>query len=300
MNILLSGSTGLVGTAVRSALGDAGHRVVCLVRRPPQSDAEVSWDPARGEIQADRLGDLDAVVHLAGENIAARRWTAEQKARIRDSRVAGTRLLCDALAAQSTPPQVFVGASAIGYYGDRGDAVMTETSTPGDDFLAETCVAWEAASDDLARGGTRVVRLRIGVVLSPHGGLLHRILPIFRLGMGGVLGPGTQYFSWIALDDVVGAVLAALADDRLSGPANATAPHPVTNREFTATLGRVLRRPTLVPVPAFGLRMLMGEMGETLALASTRVVPRKLLDHDFAFRFSHLEEALRHLLQRPA
>jgi len=300
MNILLSGSTGLVGSAVLSELQRGGHRVQRLVRRSPRTDDEVEWDPTGGRIQTERLAGVEAVVHLAGENVAARRWSPEQKARIRDSRVLGTQLLCDALSGQPTRPRVFVGASAIGYYGDRGDEVMTESSPPAGDFLAETCVAWEAASDALAARGTRVVRLRIGVVLSPRGGVLHRMLPIFRLGLGGALGSGRQFFSWIALDDVVAVVLRALQDDRLTGPCNATAPHPVTNADFTATLGRVLRRPTLLPMPAFAVRMLMGEMGETLALASTRVHPQKLLDDDFEFGFPQLEDALRHLLQRSA
>ena len=296
MKVLLSGATGLVGTAVGAALWRDGHEVGALVRREPRP-GEVRWDPAAGDIDQGGLAGFDAVVHLAGENIAEGRWTDAKKARIRDSRVDGTALLCTALAAQ--PPKVFVGASAIGYYGNRGDAVMTEDSAPGDDFLADTCVAWERSSDVLAATACRVVRLRIGVVLSRDGGALQKMLLPFKLGLGGRVGSGRQYVSWITLDDLVAVILRALSADRMAGPHNAVAPEPVSNRELTATLAKVLRRPAILPVPAAVLRLGLGEMADALLLSSTRVVPAALtaLGHEFAH--PNLEAALRAVLDRP-
>jgi uncharacterized protein (TIGR01777 family) len=239
----------------------------------------------------------DAVVHLAGENIAAGRWTERQKARIRDSRVKGTRLLCDLLARYSPPPKALVCASAVGYYGDRGDEILKEESAPGSDFLFDVCREWEAATQTAVERGIRVVNLRIGVVLSPLGGALAKMLTPFKLGAGGVIGSGRQYMSWIALDDVVRAFHFALTNQSLLGPVNAVAPNPVTNRDFTRTLGRVLSRPTVFPMPAFAARLAFGEMADALLLASTRVEPARLLAGSFIFRYPDLEGALRHLLR---
>jgi hypothetical protein len=299
MNILVTGSSGLVGAALVPFLTTSGHQVTRLVRSKPRPGAaEVPWDPAHHSIAVPGLEGLDAVVHLAGENIASGRWTAAKKARIRDSRVQGTRLLCEALAQLARPPKVLVSASAIGYYGNRGDHILQETSRAGTDFLAQVCREWEAATAPAMHCGMRVVNLRLGVVLSPAGGALAKMLVPFKLGVGGVIGSGAQYMSWIALDDTIGAIDHALHTEALSGPVNAVAPHPVTNRVFTKTLGRVLVRPTLVPLPAFAARLAFGEMADALLLASARVVPTQLQESGYDFRHAELEGALRHLLGR--
>ena len=252
MKILVSGTTGLIGTALVPFLTTGGHSVVRLIRSQPRpGQAAVHWDTAAGSIDSSALEGLDAVVHLAGENIAARRWTPAQKARIRDSRVQGTRLLAQSLARLQQPPKVMVCASAIGFYGDRGTEVLTEESAPGSGFLTDTCLAWGAAAQPASGKGVRVVNLRLGVVLSPGGGALAKMLFPFRLGVGGKIGSGRQYMSWIGIDDVVGVIHYALTTDELRGPINAVAPNPVTNREFTKTMGRVLSRPTIFPMPAF-------------------------------------------------
>jgi len=299
MRVAVSGSTGLVGSVVATSLSVAGHEVVRLVRRPPASgEKAVRWDPEKGGIDSAGLEGLDAIVHLAGENIASGRWNATRKAVIRDSRVNGTRILCETLAGLARPPKTLVCASAIGIYGDRGEDLLTEESPPGTGFLAEVCREWEAASAPAARKGIRVVGLRIGMVLSPKGGALARMLPLFRAGLGGVIGGGRQYVSWVALDDLVGIVLHALQRGDLSGPVNAVAPRPVTNREFTEALGKALSRPTPLPVPAFALRLAVGrEMSDALLLASARVVPRRLEETGYRFRFPELPAALRHLLR---
>jgi hypothetical protein len=299
MNVLVTGSTGLVGSTLVSFLTTGGHQVTRLVRHAPRAgQAEVQWDPAAGSIATPGLEGIDAVVHLAGESIASGRWSAEKKAKIRDSRVQGTRVLCEALAQLVTPPKVLVSASAIGYYGDRGDEVLRENSRPGRDFLADVCQAWEAATAPAAQRGIRVVNVRIGIVLSSAGGALGKMLLPFKMGAGGVIGSGQQYMSWIALDDLVGVIHHALITDSLQGPVNAVAPHPVTNSAFTKTLGRVLRRPTLMPLPAFAARAVFGEMADALLLASTRVEPAKLKDSGYDFRYPDLEGALRHVLGR--
>jgi uncharacterized protein (TIGR01777 family) len=299
MNILVSGSTGLIGSSLVPFLTTGGHRVVRMVRTLDRAGEDVvSWDPAGGQLDASRLEGLDAVVHLAGENLATRRWNAEQKARIRHSRVESTRLLCQALGQLKNPPRVLISASAVGYYGSRGDSWLDENSTSGEGFLAEVCRGWEAASQPAASAGIRVVNLRLGVVLSPDGGALASMLTPFRLGLGGPIGSGEQFMSWIALDDVLGAIYHALATPGVQGPMNAVAPHPVTNREFTKTLGHVLWRPTIFPLPAFVARLAFGEMAEALLLASVRVQPRALLSTGYRFRSPTLEPALRHLLGR--
>ena len=298
MDVLVSGSSGLIGSALVSALGHEGHQVRRLIRSSgSSSEGAVRWDPSSGMIDTAGLEGVDAVVHLAGENIVGR-WTAAKKARIRDSRVEGTRLLSGALANLSTPPKVMVCASATGYYGDRGNELLTEESAPGNNFLAGVCQEWEAAADSAREAGVRVVHPRFGIVLSTEGGALATTLPIFKLGGGGRIGSGRQYWSWIALDDVVGAVLHALTTDSLSGPVNVTVPDPPTNIEYTKTLGRVLGRPTVFPLPAPAARLALGEVADELLLASQRIEPAKLKETGYDFRYPELEGAFRHLLGR--
>jgi uncharacterized protein len=300
MNLLVTGSTGLVGSALVPFLTDGGHTVTQLVRSPSRhGDRTARWDPARDQIDTPGLEGQDAVVHLAGENIASGRWTAAKKARIKDSRVNGTRLLCEALARLSRPPPSLLCASAIGYYGSRGDEVLTEESSSGSGFLPEVCREWEAAAAPAVGKGMRVVFLRTGVILSSRGGALAKMLTPFRLGAGGRIGSGRQYMSWIALDDVVGAIHHTLLTESLRGPVNVVTPRPVTNLDFTRTLGRVLRRPTIAPLPGFMARLLLGEMADELLLSSSRVEPTRLLATHYPFRFPDLEGALRHLLGKP-
>jgi uncharacterized protein (TIGR01777 family) len=257
----------------------------------------VDWSYEAGRIEVVKLDGLDGVVHLAGENIAAR-WTEKRKKRIWESRAIGTRFLCEALARLHRPPRVLVSASAVGIYGDRGDESLTEDSTPArsPDFLSEVSREWETATEPARAAGIRVVNLRFGVVLTPEGGALARLLEPFRLGLGGRIGSGRQWMSWIGIDDIVGAIHHALLTDSLSGPVNATAPHPRTNQEFTAALGRVLRRPAQVPVPAKAIRFLLGEMGQVALLSSARVFPSRLLGSGYVFRHPHLPGSLRFLL----
>jgi len=300
MRVAVSGSGGLVGSVVVPGLAGAGYEVVRLVRRnPAPGEKAVGWDPEKGMVDAVGLDGLDAVVHLGGENIGSGRWTAARKDAIRNSRVKGTRLLCNALAGLPKPPKTLLCASAVGYYGDRWEDLLTEESPPGKGFLPDVCREWEAAAEPAVRKGIRVVTLRIGVVLTPKGGALSRMLPPFRAGFGGVLGSGRQYVSWVAIDDLPGIVLHALTREELRGPVNAVAPRPVTNRELTEALGKILSRPTLFPVPAFALRLMFGEMADPLLLASARVVPRRLEETGYRFLFPELWGALRHLLGQP-
>jgi len=299
MRILISGSSGLVGSALCPALSDAGHDVVRLVRPGSTAPtASIPWDPSRGSVDESALEGTDAVVHLAGENIATGRWTPARKERIRSSRVDGTRALSEALARMKRPPGAMICASAIGLYGDRGDELLRETSVPGSSFLARVCVDWEAAAGAAVQAGIRVAALRFGVILTPRGGALGRMLPPFRLGLGGRVGDGGQYMSWISLDDAVGVIVHALDREGLRGPVNAVAPGPVTNLEFTRTLGRVLSRPTIFPMPAVAARLAFGEMADELLLASTRVEPARLLATGFRFLHPELDGALRDLLGR--
>ena len=298
MKILISGASGLVGTALIKSLEPEGHEIFRLVRHAPNSQAEVEWSPDRYSIALARIEGFDAVVNLAGDSIAEGRWTEEKKRRIRESRVKGTKLLGDALANLTKRPKTFICASAIGYYGNRGDELLTETSAPGDDFLAEVCVEWEKATALATEKGIRVVNARFGVILDSHGGALAKMLPPFRLGLGGRVGSGKQWMSWIALDDVIGGIKFALANDSLKGPVNFVAPNPVTNAEFTKMLGKVLSRPTLFPIPAFGVRLAFGEMGDALLLSSQRVEPARLQGAGYQFQFSRLDEALGHALDR--
>ena len=298
MSVAVTGSRGLVGSALVPFLTTGGHRVLRLVREAATDPDAVRWDPASGIQDPTRLAGVDAVVHLAGENIAAGRWTEAQKDAIRRSRVEGTRRFCEALAGFPQPPRVLVAASAIGVYGDRGEERLTEESAPGAGFLAGVCREWEAATEPAQRAGIRVVHLRFGMILSPRGGALGKMLTPFLLGAGGRMGSGRQYVSWVAIDDAIGAVLHALAMGDLRGPVNVVAPTPVTNAEFARTLGRVLRRAAMMPLPAFAARLAFGEMADALLLASARVVPVKLQASGYAFRFPDLEAALRHLLGR--
>ncbi|HEY9868105.1 MAG TPA: TIGR01777 family oxidoreductase [Candidatus Obscuribacterales bacterium] len=299
MKILVSGASGLVGSALVPVLVARGHTVVRLVRSAAQAgEGAVVWDPLGEKLEAGDVEGFDAVVHLAGEGIATKRWTEEQKALIRDSRVKGSGIIARTLAGLASPPAVLVCASAVGYYGDRGDEILVEESPPGKGFLADTCRMWEEASQPAADKGIRVVRLRIGVVLSGKGGALKLMLPPFQLGLGGPLGAGRHYMSWISLEDLVGVIECAITDKRLSGPVNAVAPNPVTNLEFTRILGEVLRRPTIFPVPPFALRLMFGQMADEVLLASQRVVPNKLMGIDYSFRHRAVEAALRSALGR--
>jgi uncharacterized protein (TIGR01777 family) len=295
MRVLVTGATGLIGSHLVPALQREGHQVVRLGRRRDASD--FVWDPLRGQMDTGAIDGVEAVVHLAGENIG-QRWTEERKQRMWRSRVEGARLLADAIASASSPPRTFISASATGYYGDRGDEALDEDAGPGRGFLAELCQAWEEAAQGAARAGTRVVNPRFGVVMSDKGGALARLLPLFRLGLGGALGDGRQYMSWIDIEDLVSAVLFLLRRDDLSGPVNVTSPNPVTNEEFTRTLARVLGRPAFLRVPAFALKAMMGQMAEEALLAGQRVLPRKLHQAGFAFQYPDLEGSLRHVLGR--
>jgi uncharacterized protein (TIGR01777 family) len=298
MKILISGASGLIGSRLVEFLIDNDHEVVRLVRdKSKETTDTIFWDPYSGIIGKEWLNGIEAVVHLAGENIAER-WTPAKKRRIRDSRVIPTRFLSEVLAGLDSPPALLVSASAIGYYGDRGTERLDEGSIPGSGFLSEVCQEWEDATGPAVQGGIRVVNLRIGVVLSGEGGALKRMLPPFLLGLGGKIGSGNQYLSWIALDEVVGAIHHAITTDSLRGPVNAVAPEAVTNRDFTSTLGRVLSRPTLFPIPAFVARLALGEMADSLLLASARVEPIKLVESGYEFRFPELDVALRNLLSR--
>jgi uncharacterized protein (TIGR01777 family) len=295
MKVLISGASGLVGSALDQSLQERGHHVVALVRDDRDG---VHWNPQAGAIDADGLEGFDAVVHLAGESIADGRWNDAKKRHIRDSRIKGTRLLAESLAACDHKPAVLVCASAIGFYGDRGDEPLDESAKPGDGFLPQVCVQWEQATQPAADAGIRVVNLRIGIVLSGEGGALAKMLTPFKMGVGGVLGPGKQYMSWIERDDLVSIIEHTIADDSLIGQVNAVAPQAVTNHTFTKTLGRVLSRPTIFPMPAFAARLAFGEMADALLLASTRVVPVKLQQSGFTYQHANLEPALRHLLDR--
>ena len=297
MKVLISGATGLIGAALIPELESKGHQTTRLTRSP-RSSGDVGWNPNAGEIDASRLVSHDAVVHLAGESIAEGRWTPEKKRRILESRVRGTRLLAETIASLPEPPKVMISASGVNYYGDRGNELLREDSGPGNTFLAEVCKAWEAAADPAREAGIRVVHLRNGIVLSTEGGALARTLPIFKLGGGGRIGSGRQYWSWVALDDVVGAMIHAVENDHVGGPVNVGSPNPLTNAEYTKALGKVLNRPTVFPLPAPAARLMLGEVADELLLASVRVEPAKLKETGYEFRYPELEGALRHLLGR--
>jgi uncharacterized protein len=294
LKIAVSGSSGLIGKSLSTFLSCAGNEVQALVRRPPHLESrEIFWDPYHQELDRTSVESLDAVIHLAGENIGAGRWTKTRKDAIRNSRVQGTRFLCETLASLKHPPKVLLVSSAIGFYGERGDEELTEDSAPGQGFLSETCQEWEKASEPARQAGIRVVNVRTGIVLSTLGGALAKMLPPFLAGVGGRLGRGGQWMSWISLEDLVGIFHYLLNADGLSGPVNATAPWAVTNTAFTKTLGKVLGRPALFPLPAPMVRGLFGEMGESLLLEGQKVKPAKLLRSGFEFLYPDLESALR-------
>ncbi len=312
-SFLLSGASGILGSALGQALQQRGIGVMRLVRRAAQSPGELSWNPAANSTSGKAIGietmgrleGLDAAVHLSGANVSARRWDAAYKREMTESRVTSTRVLAEALARLKRPPKTLVTASAVGFYGDRGEEILDESSTPGVGYLAEMCVAWEAATRAAVESGIRVVHLRFGVVIGPQGGAMGRMMPVFRLGLGGRLGSGRQWMSWVSEADAVGIALFALGlpgepgvmgvsldVPLLEGPVNVAAPVPVTNAEFTRELGRALHRPAVLPAAAFALRLAFGEMADEALLASTRVVPRRLLEAGYRFRHPTLAEAL--------
>ncbi len=299
MKILISGASGLVGTHLIPTLLAKGNEVHRLVRKTPISVDEIQWDAHKGfsETEQAKLENFDAVVHLAGDNVASENWSDEKKKKIRDSRVIGTKVLVDTLKKTRNPPKHFVSASAIGFYGNRGDEVLTEDSRKGEGFFPEICMAWETEALKAEEFGARVVCLRIGVVLAKDGGALEKMLTPFKLGVGGVVGSGKQWMSWIALDDLIKIFHYALEKENLRGAVNAVAPNPVTNQEFTKTLGSLLNRPTIVSIPEFGIKLLFGEMGKTLLLEGSRVLPKRLEEANFKFQFSNLEEALKGVLK---
>jgi uncharacterized protein (TIGR01777 family) len=299
-HLLVSGASGLIGTPLIEHLQATGHRVTRLVRRPAGKN-EVSWDPLGPGLDLSSLPRVDAVVNLAGENIATR-WTSAARRRIHDSRVFGTQLLSRAIARLQPRPEVMVSASAIGIYGDRGDQELTETSPVGDparDFLVSVCLGWEAAAEEARQAGIRVVHPRFGVVLGREGGALKKMLPAFRAGLGSRIGPGTQWMSWIGLDETVEIIDHILGDRGLGGPVNVTAPHPVRNAEFTSSLAGALGRPAPLVLPGAALRLIFGDMGQSTLLASARVLPARLQQVGYQFRFPNLPEALQHLVEQP-
>jgi uncharacterized protein (TIGR01777 family) len=300
MRILISGAKGFIGGPLSESLRRQGHEIVPLTRsQPAAGENAVHWHPITGIIDPSQLEGFDAMVHLAGENIASGRWTAAKKQSLRDSRVRGTHTLCAAIEKLSNPPKVLAAASAIGYYGDRGEEALTEESPPGQGFLPDLCRDWEEATAPAADRDVRVANTRIGVVLDPAGGALQKMLLPFKLGGGGIVGSGRQYWSWITRADVIGAITHVLTTESLRGPVNLVSPQPATNYDFTKTLGRVLHRPTLIPMPAFAARLALGEMADALLLASARVLPRRLEATGYAFQHPRLEEALRAVLAKP-
>ena len=296
MDILITGASGLIGTALSSQLGQQGHAIGKLSRTP--HPGQPWWDIERGIIEWGDYTAPDVVIHLAGENIAGR-WTRRKKRRIVDSRTDSTRLLVEHLLTAKQKPGLLISASAIGYYGDRGDEIVDEDSPPGTGFSSEICLPWEAAAQPAVDAGIRVVNIRTGIVLSPRGGALAKMLPAFRLGLGGRIGNGRQYMSWVSIDDYIRMIDFIITQPTLSGPVNMVTPNPVNNTDFTHTLAQTLHRPSVLPMPAFAVRFLFGQMGQELLLGSTRVIPKRLLDAGFEWQFPELGPALRHLLQQP-
>ena len=298
MKVIITGGTGMIGQELQSLLTTGGHEAIALTRGAAGGEHQQHWDPSQEEYEPGWFAGCDAVIHLAGENIAGQRWTKSFKEKLWNSRIAVTRKLVAALQKLDDKPQTLISASAIGWYGDRGGEVLDESAPAGKGFLCDLCKEWEEASHSAKDSGIRVVNPRIGVVLSPKGGALAKMLFPFKMGAGGVLGSGKQYMSWIGLDDVAGAIYHALMTDSIEGPVNCVAPHPVTNREFTRTLGKVLNRPTIFPMPGFAARLAFGEMADELLLASTRVKNGVLDSTNYSYRTPALEECLRHQLGR--
>jgi len=298
MKILIAGATGLVGTALKPAFDAKGFSITDLVRKSPNvALPEIEWHPNRGEIDAASLEGFDAVINLAGESIAEGRWTDEKKKRIRESRIKGTHLLSETLAKLSSPPKVFLCASATGIYGDRDDEILDEDSAPGKGFLADVCREWEEATRAASDAGMRVANLRFGPIFSKEGGMLAKLLTPFKLGVGGKVGSGKQYVSWVAIDDVISAVMFALENEGIRGGINIVTPNPATNEEFTKAMGKVLSRPTIFAVPEFAARLAFGEMADEMLLSSQRVLPKRLSEAGYQFQYPDLESALRHLLR---
>ena len=295
MRIAIAGASGLVGTALIRALAAQGHQVTRLVRMAA-GPGEIEWHPNKDLVNAASLEGFDIIINLAGENIAAGRWTDEQKRKIRDSRVNGTHLLSEAIARMERKPRAFLCASATGIYGDRDDEVLEEQSESGGGFLAGVCREWETACDLAVKAGVRVVNLRFGPILAREGGMLSKLLTPFKMGMGGKVGSGKQFISWVSLEDSVNAILLAINDESIRGPLNVVSPNPVTNEEFTKTLGHALNRPTALAMPAFAARLAFGEMADEMLLVSQRVMPKKLTAVGFEFAYPDLESALRHYL----
>jgi hypothetical protein len=297
MKVLVTGASGFIGTALVSALRQSGHEAIALVRRTPRPGAaEIQWDPG-GAIDGTKFSGADAVVHLAGESVASGRWNEQRKARILNSRVQGTQTIAASIARANPRPRVLVTASANGIYGDTGDKVVTEAEPAGTTFLAEVGRQWEQATRAASDAGIRTVMLRIGIVLSAQGGALARMLPPFRVGVGGRIGDGRQWMAWITVDDLIALFLHALKTESVRGAVNAVAPNPVTNADFTRALGAVLKRPTLFPVPAYVVRTVFGQMGEELLLSSNRAVPKAALASGFQFRYPEIRGALEHVLK---
>jgi uncharacterized protein (TIGR01777 family) len=292
MKVLITGASGLIGKALQASFRDRGFDLLLATRGKPKTPDEVQWSTETGFANLDEIEGIDAVVHLAGENVSGR-WTDEKKRRIRDSRVVGTRVLVESLGKLRTTPKLLISASGIGIYGDRGDEIMTEANGPGDTFLANVCRDWEAEAAKAEGLGARTVMLRTGVVLSGKGGALKEMLLPFKFGVGGVIGSGKQWMSWISLDDLVAVYNLAVEDESISGPINAVGPEPVTNEEFTKTLGAELHRPTVLPLPAFAVNLVFGEMGDALLLDSTRAVPTRLNAAGFPFKYNNLRAALK-------
>jgi uncharacterized protein (TIGR01777 family) len=296
-SVAITGGSGMVGTALATALRESGHQPVSMTRKLSESSpGSIIWDPATGLQDPSRLETVDTVVHLAGENIAAGRWTAALKDRIRQSRVQGTRSLVKSIAAVARRPKTLICASAIGFYGERGDTILGEDAVAGEGFLADVCRDWEQEAETATALGLRVVRVRIGVVLSPKGGALAKMLLPFKLGAGGIIGSGKQYWSWIGLHDLVRCIAFCVEHDAIRGAVNAVSPNPMTNYDFTKGVGRALHRPTLFPMPAFAAKLVLGEMANELLLSSTRVTPKKLQEHGFEFRYPELVGCLEHEL----
>ena len=296
MKFLISGSSGLIGSALASAFGAAGHEIVRLVRHRSGQPGNVVWDPLGESMEPAPLEGVDVVVHLSGESLADGRWTNAKKKRFWDSRVCSTSLLSKTLAQLQRQPSLMISASAVGFYGDRGEEILTEDSPAGTGFVADLCREWEGASAVVAAAGVRVIHMRLGIVLARNGGALPKMLTPFRLGLGGIIGSGRQFVGWIALEDVVGAVMHLIDRSQLAGAVNFVAPQEVTNRQLTKTLGRVLHRPTLIAIPALAAQIAFGEMANELLLASARVTPRRLLDDGFVFAYPQLQAALEHAL----
>ena len=294
MKVLITGASGLIGKALQQSFREKGYEMLLASRSEPKDANSIYWDAVDGFTQPERLEGIDAVVHLAGESISGLRWTEEKKKAIRDSRVLGTRSVVNAISKLQDRPRVLVCASAIGFYGERGDEELTESSAAGDEFLSHVAKEWESEARRAEDAGVRTVLLRSGIVLSKDGGALGTMLTPFKLGVGGVVGSGKQWMSWISLDDEVEIINFSIENENLRGAVNAVSPNPVTNHDFTKTLGDVLYRPTFLPLPEFAVSMIFGEMGDALLLSSTKALPKRLLDAGFAFKYPDLKPAIEH------